>query len=65
MDTPLPGQAFQVGSNWSSQQRKVAEVVGERFEAGQRVVTVRDDYGQLQELRENKNATPQTDWWSK
>lgn len=65
MDTPLPGQTFQVGSNWSSQQRKIAEVIGERVVGGERVIVVRDELGYEQTLKENQNLSAQAGWFSK
>jgi hypothetical protein len=65
MNTPLPGQSFQVGSNWSSEQRKVAEVLGERTVNGEKVVVVKDELGYEQQLKVNQNSSAQTGWFSK
>ena len=65
MSTPLPGQSFQVGSNWSEQQRKVAEVLGERMVNGEKVVVVKDELGYEQELKVNQNSSARTGWFSK
>ena len=61
---PVPGEEFRVGTNWSSQVRKIASVNSTTKLAGETVYVVTDDFGSEKILRESKAALDTIRWFS-
>jgi hypothetical protein len=63
--SPKAGDNFQVGSNYSGTQGKIAQVLGtERTASGEILHTVVDSYGNTQIVKENNNASAKAGFFS-